>query len=70
MPRSRGSDPDQLIHLLNHIHSLGVVSDKDMRRSALRTLLRQGWIYPVWIGSYALTEAGKQARRAGGDRRL
>jgi hypothetical protein len=56
---------DQRLHeLLNHIHSLGVVSAPDqISQAAVKKLLEMGYIRQVWIGSYALTEAGEHARR-------
>lgn len=49
--------------LLNHIHSLGVVSDNQLTRGDIATLLNRGWIHQVWIGNYSLTSAGKDARK-------
>lgn len=49
--------------LLDHINSLGIVSVPPMRRSEIKTLLERGFIRQVYIGSYALTDAGKRVRK-------
>lgn len=51
------------LELLNHIHSLGIVSENQIGPGDLLTLQQRGWVRKVWIGNYALTEAGKRARR-------
>ena len=56
--------PDQKeLELLNHIHTLGIVSDNHIGPKDISLLLQHGWVRKVWIGNYALTEAGKRARR-------
>ena len=54
---------DDELRLLNYIHSLCIVGEKPLGHSNISTLLERGWIRKVWIGNYALTEAGKRARR-------
>ena len=49
---------------LKHIQSLGIASDNQMSSGAISKLLANGWIRQVWIGSYALTDAGKRILRA------
>jgi hypothetical protein len=49
--------------LLDHIHSLGVISENNSRPTDIEQLLKGGLIYRVYIGNYALTEKGKHARR-------
>jgi len=65
MSRYRNSEPGNIANLLNHIHSLGVVSANNMRPAAIKTLMERGYIKPVWIGNYALTEEGERARKQG-----
>ena len=48
--------------LLNHVHSLGIVRESDIGPTEISALLQSGWIRKVWIGNYALTDAGKRAR--------
>ena len=48
--------------LLNFIHSLRVVSENQIGPGDLAALHQHGWVRKVWIGNYALTEAGKRAR--------
>ena len=51
--------PDQKeLELLNHIHSLGIVSDNQIGPGDLSALLEHGR-----IGNDALTDAGKRARK-------
>ena len=49
--------------LLQHIHSLGIVSRDQIGGGEADDLLRMGLIRKVWIGSYALTEAGRKRLR-------
>jgi len=49
--------------LLDHIADLHIVSEADLKPAAIKTLTRLGYIHRVWIGTYALTEAGKRARK-------
>jgi len=63
MPRGRGLGSANIVGLLNHIHSLGVIDDKGLRRGALKMLLKQGLVRQVWIGNYTLTEEGQRVRK-------
>jgi hypothetical protein len=50
--------------LLNHIHSLGdVISEIDSQPHQIARLMQLGYLRKLWIGTYALTEEGQQARR-------
>lgn len=49
--------------VLAHIHSLGVASHKEIGSGYILALWNKGLIEQVWVGNYALTEAGEQARR-------
>ena len=51
------------LELLNYIYSLQIVSENQLGHAAIQMLLERGWIRKIWIGSYALTDAGKRARR-------
>ena len=51
-------------NLLNHVHSLGVIHAPDqVSHAAANKLLEMGYIRQVWIGTFALTEAGERVRR-------
>ena len=68
MPRYRNSEPVNISNLLNHIHSLGVVSANNMRPIAIKRLLELGLIRQVWIGNYTLTEEGQRIRKGALDK--
>ena len=53
---------EKLRAAMNNIHSLGIASRDQVGGWQADTLLRQGLIHQVWIGNYALTEKGEQAR--------
>jgi hypothetical protein len=54
----------QVLELLNHIHSLHVVSVPDQIGHAdVKTLLKLGYIRLTWINAYALTPEGERARK-------
>ena len=56
--------------LLEHIHSLGGIADREqIGNSMTDMLIRQGLLRQIWIGAYALTEAGEEWRRKGHDNR-
>ena len=51
-------------NLLNHIHSLKLVSMPDqISHGDVKRLLDLGYIRQAWINTYALTEAGKRIRK-------
>lgn len=53
-------------NLLNHIHSLRVVSAPDqISITDASRLVSLGYLRQVWINNYALTKAGEKARKAG-----
>lgn len=49
--------------LLEHIDSLRIASREQIGGGETDDLLRAGLIHMVWIGSYALTEKGQEARK-------
>jgi hypothetical protein len=66
MPKGIARDLVNTAALLAHIHSLGVASRDDIGGTVADDLVRRGLIEKVWIGIYALTEAGEQARPKSG----
>ena len=51
--------------LLLHIQSLGGTATREEIGGGIADrLVREGLLYSVWIGSYALTEAGERLSRA------
>ena len=63
MPTEPYLTTEKTADVLAHIHSLGVASHEEIGRGYILALWHKGLIEQVWVGSYALTEAGEQARR-------
>lgn len=56
--------PTQVQQLLEHIHSLHIVSVPDqLALIDANHLIELGYLRPVWINNYTLTAAGQRARR-------
>ena len=61
MPKGQSLAIQDTRVLLKHIQSLGgVASREEVGSGAADTLIHEGLLQQVWIGSYALTEAGEQ----------
>ena len=61
MPKGQPRNAEDIQITLRHIHSLGIATGEMIGGYSLADrLVEQGLLKKIWIGSYALTEAGKR----------